>query len=689
MNDYSLRNAKTHNTVVAIITIACLGTISGSYALDWEFWVPPLIVVGLIATLVLHLTQYGSRSFRENYYLILTMLISFYHGVHSTSFFEIVVVSSLMMVNVTLLQRREFVALMLTEYFVLLIIQIVLALRFHSMEFDTITVSKIILHVVAECCIYKGLNEVLRNDREDREELEKLKEDKDTARTEMEDFLVNLSHELRTPVNVINGMSTVILKKEEREDVASIRDAGLRLSSQIEDIQDYSEIQRGDVVLEEDRYLIASLLGDVIKDYSLRERNRRIDLVVDLDPNVPAVLRGDAGKIGKVIRHLLDNAAKFTDRGGIFLRVHGIRRPYGINLIIEVTDTGIGMTQADMDGISGGLYQADKSRSRSTGGVGLGLSIVYGFVRKMNGFVNIESTKGKGTTVKVSIAQEIVDPAPCLHVDSKTFISAALYMSEDRERLPEVNESVRRMALDLAAGLRLNLYPAATIDDLKRLMERGDITHVFTGAEEYERSTAYFDGLAADGSVTLAISAPADFAVQPGSRAFVIPDPLYGVPVVRILNGEGHERAESDGEESAKPVLAGIRALVVDDEPLNLTVAVGLFGEYGMIIDTAESGRDAIDRYSEKNYDIVFMDHMMPEMDGVEAMKRIREIALKKARVVRVIALTANAVSGVREMFLREGFDEFISKPVNISEFERIMHRMFPAGSVRQEGGRI
>jgi CheY-like chemotaxis protein len=140
-------------------------------------------------------------------------------------------------------------------------------------------------------------------------------------------------------------------------------------------------------------------------------------------------------------------------------------------------------------------------------------------------------------------------------------------------------------------------------------------------------------------------------------------------------------------ETGRRPILDGVRALVVDDEPMNLVVATGLFKEYNMIIDTAKSGRESIQKFATNDYDIIFMDHMMPEMDGIEAMKHLREEALQKSRSICIVALTANAVSGAREMFLREGFDGFISKPINLNDFERTIGKLMPLIRSDKKGG--
>jgi CheY-like chemotaxis protein len=152
-----------------------------------------------------------------------------------------------------------------------------------------------------------------------------------------------------------------------------------------------------------------------------------------------------------------------------------------------------------------------------------------------------------------------------------------------------------------------------------------------------------------------------------------MPKPLYGYPVTRVIN-EGYDAQNLDSEDNiAHPDLTGLKVLVVDDEPMNLIVAEGIFRNFGMSTDLAGSGQEAIAKFRKNNYDVVFMDHMMPEMDGVEAMKLIKTAAKERDKKAIVIALTANAVSGAREMFMREGFDGFIAKPMSIPEFEHVM----------------
>ena len=163
--------------------------------------------------------------------------------------------------------------------------------------------------------------------------------------------------------------------------------------------------------------------------------------------------------------------------------------------------------------------------------------------------------------------------------------------------------------------------------------------------------------------------------------------PLYALPLINIINaGSEYENVRVD-EAEEKPVFPGVRALIVDDEVMNLVVASGLFKDYGMVTDVAGSGKEALGKYREKDYDVIFMDHMMPEMDGVEAMKRLRAMGREMGKECAIVALTANAVSGAREMFLSEGFDGFIAKPIEITEYERVMKHVLPPPFVKYRGG--
>ncbi len=678
-----MNRIKTHRMVLVIISVACIGFTVVSAMEDWEFWVPPLLIVGAVTLWVMHITQRGEEQTRENLYFLYGLLAAFFHGVHETSLFDVAIVSAMMFVLFSAMDRFYMLNLILAEYVMVMGIQIVFKLRGGTV-LEEIGASSIALQATAILCIYLICRRSVANRLESTEMIGRHKAETEETESDMEDFLSNISHELRTPINAVSGMSTLLIKEGVGEKAEAIRAAGLRLSSQVEDIQDYTECKRNRIIIEEENYMTDSLINDVVASYRCHEKAEELELVVDVEPNVPTMMRGDIRKLHKLFRHLLDNAVKFTTRGGIYIHVYATPTDYGVNLCFELTDTGHGMTRKDISAATRGLYQANKKRNRSTGGIGLGLSIVYGLTHAMGGFVMIESEPGRGTTVHVAVPQKVIEGTPCLKLGEAFDGDVLFHVHPDKYKSPQVREFNRVMAIHLATGLGCPLYSAENVAEVKRLRKNLNVRYIFMGQEEYEENTAYFDELSRNG-VTVAVSARAGFRASALSRVIMMPKPLYGVPVTRILNGERDCADVDEIQEQDKPLFPGVRALVVDDEPMNLVVATGLFSDYKMVTDTAGSGAEAIEKLAAIEYDVVFMDHMMPEMDGVEAMKRIREMECA-GKTPLIVALTANAVSGAREMFLREGFDGFIAKPINIGDFERVMKRVLPEEMMKREG---
>ncbi len=480
-------------------------------------------------------------------------------------------------------------------------------------------------------------------------------------------------------------MSQIQIKKNLGEEAYSIKNAGTRLAYQIEDIQDYTECKRQKVILEEDDYLSTSLINDVVNSFRLYENDKKLELIVDINPKVPTKMRGDVKKLHKIFRHLLENALKFTRRGGIYIRIFSEDTDYGVNLCIEMTDTGVGMDIRSIASVSEGMYQVNKKRNRSSGGIGLGLFIVYGFTHRMGGFVKIESKKGSGTTVRVTIPQKVLNATPCLVLKSDFRGDIIFHVRSDKYKIPRVRDFYHHMATNLAADNHVPLYSADSVKEIEHLRQQLNVSAVFMGQEEYADNPEYFDDMSRNG-IVVAVSATEGFKTKPGSSVLVLPKPLYAYPVIKLLN-EAYSPENTDEEErDVLPMLKNIRALIVDDEPMNLVVATGLFGDYEMQTDTAGSGKEAINKVRNNDYDVVFMDHMMPEMDGVEAMKTIKSEMAEKNKSIIGIALTANAVSGAREMFMQEGFDGFIAKPVSIPDFERVMLKVLTQKRSGKEG---
>lgn len=671
--------------IMFIATMGSLGLIVEIFTMGWELWVPCFIIAGMVALWGISLTDRIDTDLRELFYFGYAVMLVLYHGIHKTSFFDVAIVSVLVISSYSMLNKIYMMNGLLTEFFIIIFIHLINLPGGEPIEFDRLNISRVLLHISIVLLVYyisiRGINDRLIDEEENRTKEERIKANDDS----MEDFLSNISHELRTPVNVVNGMSDLLIKRGIGYEADSIKSAGVRLSYQIEDIQDYTECKRNKVFLEEDNYMSTSLINDVVTSFRMNENARDLELVVDLNPMTPAMMTGDIKKLHKIFRHLLENAVKFTKKGGIYVKMYTENTDYGINLTIEMTDTGIGMNSDAIRSVTEGMYQANKKRNRSSGGIGLGLFIVYGFTHRMGGFVKIESDRRNGTTVRVTIPQKVVDDKPCLKLDDSFDGVVLFHVRPDKYKVPKLREFYRNMAANLASGIHVSLYPAETVYEVERLKEKLNATHLFMGQEEYEENRGYFELLAKE-EITVVVSAEPGFKLPENSRVILMPKPLYAYPIIKLLNEGRDARDLSCNENQEKPVYKGVKALVVDDEPMNLVVATSLFREYEMIVDTAGSGKESIRKFRENDYDLVFMDHMMPEMDGVEAMKQLKALAKDMNKETAIIALTANAVSGAREMFIREGFDGFIAKPINTSDFERVMLRVLPSEKISYDG---
>ena len=681
--DYSTENQRTIHLIILFGHTFFTLLLSGeAIYLGWEMWAIPVVYLGLAVCWSLHLMQAFMPKQRLWIYELMQMVMFFFYGVHDESFFDLTPVIVLVILAYHMTGMIGYVYLAIGTY-LLTVLYDLLLLGGENTTLTTFKITRIVLHLsvvmLAGYISRRGI--AMRKFDEERFKKE-VRELKDVnARTE--DFLTNVSHELRTPINAVTGISAVLLKSditgEAKMGLLSIREAGHRLLEQIGDILDYTEINTGKMVISEDSYTISSLLGDLQTELKLLGIKTDIDILFDVDVNVPAVLLGDGRKIKKIIRHLIENAIKFTKVGGARIRISSVKKTYGINLLIEVSDTGIGIVEADLERITERFYQTDSGRSRAAGGLGLGLSIVSGMTGSMNGFMQVSSTKDVGTTVRISIPQQVQDPLPCMVLEHPDEINVCCYIRPGLYANAQVWDFYNEMIGNMVQGSKVPVHRVTNISELKHLSEQEELTHVLTGWSEYENDAAYLDMLSK--KTTVVVIAGEGVAPAKDSRIHILHRPISPFPIITLLNASGN------GQESAtagkRLLCPGTRVLVVDDEVMNIVVARGIFKEYRISVESASSGTEAIELCKNRDYDLIFMDHMMPGMDGVETVHRIRKLPLAKEPVI--VALTANAVSGAREMFLSEGFDEFLSKPIESPELERVLKKMLPASLIVYE----
>lgn len=645
-----------------------------SFLMGWEKWALIPITIGMVFSWIFHIRQLLSTNARLWFYAILMMFSFFFYGIHQTSTFDLAVVMAGIMVLYTLTGKKALINFAVITYYLSMGYEItVMALS--GEEFDSLVISRTVMHCLIifligwfSKAIIDKWTQVLDKSKD---EIVMLTD----ATNRLNDFLANVSHELRTPVNAVIGLTGICIDKEDKEDIRrdmiAVRNAGRKVAEQIGDILDYSEIDRKNIVVNNEDYMLSSILNDLVTE--IREyKSKDVELIIDVDPSIPSVMNSDATKIKKILRALISNGLKYTHDGGVYVRISCENQDYGVNLSIEVTDTGIGMSEEELERVYERFYQVDSGRARLGGGLGLGLSIVSGFVSLLGGFMIIKSKPDVGTTVHVSLPQTVVDASSCMSVNNPDKLCLGAFLHFEKFENPVVREYYNSMVLNIVNGLGIQMHRVDNTDNLKRLKESLPMTHLFVGEEEYCSDIELMEKLAKD--MIVVVVANQDFTLPAKSNARILEKPFYCFPVTTILNTDINTRVKEGG----KLRLNGVRALVVDDEPMNLVVGKSIFKRYGMVVSTATSGPESIDICREKQFDIIFMDHMMGGMDGVEAMKKIRGDVTGLDNNVPIVALTANAMSSAKQMFLSEGFDGFVSKPIEIEELERVLKQVLP-----------
>lgn len=670
-----------HLLLASIVTTFGVMLILLTIAMSWEPWMVPIIVIGNSLVWFLHIGRVGSENLYENLCSGLLMIGLFFFGVHPVVLYDIPAVVCMILLIFSMFDKKRLLYVTCALYILEVLYQFFIL---HTITFDMGAQNMIRLGFGAT--VVTGAASIalfrINRRREARKQYDGILSQLETSGRQNAEFLSNVSHELRTPINMVLGISEVLLEKDIppkiRKDIQSIQFAGKRLSNQINNMLDYTEIVEGTLIPAREPYRITSILNDLITMTAMQSSKHQLEMVFDLDPKTPAVLIGDAEKISHVLKILLENSIKFTEEGGINIYIGFRRENYGINLLIDINDTGIGMTDSQLTQMCDDFYQADSATTRFAGGLGLGLPIAQGLLHAMGGFIHFDNKGPQGLQAHIVIPQGVEEDTPAMTISHVDKICIACYFRPEKYASDEVRKYYDHMILHMVEGFGLEGYQAHNFEGLLKLQASHTLTHVFIAQAEYEENRSYYEELSK--TLRVVVIAEKDFTPGSDSRLLVIHKPFFALSVVNLLNGESKENGFDEAQAAGRKPFSciGVRVLAVDDEEMNLVVAKGVLGSYGIQVDTCLSGKEAIQRCTAVPYDIVFLDHMMPGFDGVQTLKRIREINNGMYRDLPVIALTANTISGAREMFRHEGFTEFIPKPIERSVLERVLRRVLP-----------
>lgn len=662
--------------ILIMFSIYQMGAAGSFIMYGWSEWIPVVIIASIGLNWLVFWTKKMDLKGRQAVYVSLTELSIVIYGFHTEELTLLTVITIATAVITGLLSDVEF--LYVTD--IALVLLILNRIFGHDAIFGTDMVAMYQTFLlfsniaVIELVLHFWVSQRNKMDARNEQMIADLQE----AERSKDDFLANVSHEIRTPINTICGMSEVALVEDDptkvRSSLRAIQTAGRNLTSVVVDILDFSELQSGKMTIENEAYNIASTINDVINMSMAMKDKKPIELVVDCDANLPASLYGDEKKIRRVIMNFVSNALKFTSEGSVRISVTGRREAYGVNLCVSVVDTGIGIKEESLEKLFSSFNQVDTKRSRQEGGIGLGLALSRTIVHKMGGVITVKSKYGKGTSIQFVIPQKVVDDQPIVSLKHPEELNVGVYLNVEQFVLSEMRDDYVGAIAHMVEQLQVRCQMCSDMASFKRRYELEKFSHVFISLTEYREDTAYFDRLSRETNVAVVLDT-VDMETVTNPDIILIPKPLYILPVVAVLNGEYKKDSANNHNANGKFISPETRVLVVDDNWMNLKVIEGLLERYQIKVSTATNGPEALEKIESKEFDFVFMDHMMPDMDGVETFHRIRNKAGSYYKKVPIIALTANAIAGSREMFMQEGFNDFIEKPVELSVLDRLLRR--------------
>lgn len=492
------------------------------------------------------------------------------------------------------------------------------------------------------------------------------------------DFLANMSHEIRTPMNAVIGMAEMALREEmtptARDYINQIKTAGNSLLTIINDILDFSKINSGKMDINMTEYDPLSIIHDVTNIIMTRIGDKDLTLIIDYDPKIPTQLMGDSIRIKQVIMNLANNAVKFTREGYVKVSV-GFEQTVDtlITLKISITDSGIGIKADDIQKIFQSFQQVDSKRNRNIEGSGLGLAISKQLIELMNGKLWVESEYGIGSTFSFELPQMVIKDEPSVVIKSEEPICVATLSD---------NSYITK---SLVCNLRhFNVkHVKLPVENPLEKLEKSGANFVFIDFPLFNDTIKAYIKEHPDLTAVLMIEFK-NTLISSLPNMIIVKKPLYALNIAAILNRDELYH-DYDGEHTQQFdfVAPDATILIVDDNEVNLTVAQGLMKPFKMNIDTAASGKEAIQKISIKHYDLIFMDHMMPELDGVETTHIIRRFH-EEYNDVPIIALTANAVEEMRSKFLTEGMNDFIAKPIEVHMLGHILHKWLPKEKIQK-----